>query len=86
MSGAWLFDMLTDAMLERPFVNLELHGIDLADAGADGLTHLARHQPDLRLSLEHKERRLAAILDRLKDAGFRFVTLRDAALELLPEP
>jgi len=85
LSGEWLFDFLATAMMERPFVNLELHGMDLADAETDGLTHLAKHQPDLRLPLEHKERRLAALFDRLKERGFEFVTLADAAERLLPD-
>ncbi|MEM1416353.1 MAG: polysaccharide deacetylase family protein [Myxococcota bacterium] len=63
----------------RPFVNLELHGIDLSDAEADGLTALRPHQPDLRKTAAEKEVALRSAVRRLRAAGHRFVTLRDAA-------
>lgn len=72
-------DWLSRAMVGRPLVNLELHGIDLADAEADGLQALAPHQPDLRVSAEGKERALRAAIHRLRAAGYRFVRLADAA-------
>ena len=70
---------LTRSIVGRPLVNLELHGIDLADAEADGLEFLAPHQVDLRRSAEKKEAALRAALSALTEAGYRFVTLREAA-------
>jgi peptidoglycan/xylan/chitin deacetylase (PgdA/CDA1 family) len=66
---------LLSAMRARPFFNLELHGIDLIDARADGVpVPLRGRQPDLRVSLSDKERALRASLDDI--AGEReFVPL-----------
>jgi len=75
VSGARL---LSNQMSARPFVNLELHGIDLLDA-TDGLDGLAKHQPDLRIPVENKRRTLRAAVDTLRDKGFRFVTLAEVA-------
>ena len=72
-------DALTRMMVGRPLVNLELHGIDLADADADGLQALRPHQPDLRVSAAAKERALRSAVARLKSAGYRFVRLDEAA-------
>jgi peptidoglycan/xylan/chitin deacetylase (PgdA/CDA1 family) len=63
----------------RPFVNLELHGIDLADAQLDGLQSLVRYQPDLRFGHEQKRAALRSAIVKLKTQGYRFVTLREAA-------
>lgn len=71
--------ILTRSIVGRPLVNLELHGIDLADAAEDGLGFLAPYQLDLRRSARDKEAALRAALGVLRDAGYRFVTLRDAA-------
>lgn len=79
LSGPRGADLLTRQMLGRPLVSLELHGIDLADADKDGLHDLRAHQPDLRRSAREKERALRAAVGRLADAGYRFVTLADAA-------
>ena len=73
---------LTRLVLGRPLVNLELHGIDLADARDDGLEWLAPHQPDLRRNAREKEAALRAALATLRDAGYRFVTLAEAARTL----
>jgi len=70
---------LTRLASTRSFVNLELHGIDLADASEDGLQALAPHQLDLRKSALHKRVALAAAFEELKRRGFRFVTLSEAA-------
>lgn len=62
----WVRTRLLDAMRARPFFNLELHGIDLADADADGIpAALIARQPDLRLPLAEKQRRFEAMLDRI---------------------
>jgi peptidoglycan-N-acetylglucosamine deacetylase len=71
--------LLARAISGRPLVNLELHGIDLADAEADGLTPLAAYQPDLRKSAEDKRAALVSAVETLRAQGYRFVTLRDAA-------
>src|SRR5690606_8390755 len=76
--------LLTRAIAGRPLVNLELHGIDLADAEEDGLAFLAPHQVDLRRSARAKEAALRAALSELRARGYRFVTLREAAEALVP--
>lgn len=73
---------LTRLVAGRPLVNLELHGIDLADAREDGLEWLAPHQPDLRRTAAGKEAALRAAIGTLRAAGYRFVTLREAATRL----
>lgn len=70
---------LTKLVAGRPFVNLELHGIDLADAELDGLDFLASHQPDLRRSFRDKRAALVASIEELRFHGYRFVTLAEAA-------
>jgi hypothetical protein len=70
---------LTKMIAGRPLVNLELHGIDLADADDDGLAFLRPHQPDLRRTAAEKERALRAAIAALRDAGYAFVTLDQAA-------
>ena len=79
LSGERGADLLSRAMVGRPLVNLELHGIDLADAEADGLQALRPHQPDLRVDAAGKERALRAAVRRLREAGYRFVRLDEAA-------
>lgn len=78
-SGTAGANLLARLASTRPFVNLELHGIDLADAALDGLRPLARYQPDLRFSHEKKRAALRSAVLKLKSTGFRFVTLREAA-------
>lgn len=70
---------LTRSVLGRPLVNLELHGIDLADADDDGLGFLRPHQPDLRRTANEKAAALRSALRVLRDGGYRFVTLATAA-------
>jgi peptidoglycan-N-acetylglucosamine deacetylase len=71
--------VLTRLMLGRPLVNLVLHGIDLSDAVDDGLSALVPHQPDLRRSYAQKLAALGAAVQTLRAAGYRFVTLEEAA-------
>jgi len=73
---------LVRGILGRPLVNLELHGIDLADATADGLDWLAPHQPDLRVTAREKRATLTGVVDLLRGAGYRFVRLDEAAARL----
>lgn len=70
---------LTRRIIGRPLVNLELHGIDLVDADADGIAHLKPMQPDLRKSLEHKRHCIWTAIEELKRAGYQFCTLQEAA-------
>ena len=72
-------ELLTRAVLGRPLVNLELHGIDLCDREHDDLGFLAAHRPDLRVALGAKERALRLALTMLRDNGYTFVTLAEAA-------
>ena len=70
---------LTRAIVGRPLVNLELHGIDLADAEDDGLAFLAPHQVDLRRTARQKAAALRSAIGTLREAGYTFVTLAQAA-------
>jgi hypothetical protein len=79
LGGASTARILSRAMIGRPLVNLELHGIDLSDAAHDGLEWLAPHQPDLRRTAAQKETALRAAIGVLRDAGYAFVTLAEAA-------
>jgi peptidoglycan-N-acetylglucosamine deacetylase len=80
LAPGWLRRRLVAGALGAPFFNLELHGIDLADAEADGLPPaLVARQPDLRRPLAHKLAALDATLAEARAAGARFVTLAEAA-------
>ncbi len=70
---------LTRAIIGRPLVNLELHGIDLADAREDGLDWLAPHQPDLRRPGADKAATLRKVIGWLREAGYRFVRLDEVS-------
>lgn len=72
-------DGLARAMVGRPFVNLELHGIDASDGAIDGIGELAGRLPELKRSAEHKLQNLRVVVRRLEAAGYRFVTLETAA-------
>lgn len=79
LAPGWARRALLAAMRRRPFFNFELHGIDLADARADGLpAELCARQPDLRVPLADKQARFEAILDTLA-RDFEPVLLRDQA-------
>jgi peptidoglycan-N-acetylglucosamine deacetylase len=76
---------LLESMRRRDFFNLELHGIDLIGAEEDGIpAELVAKQPDLRVSLLHKQRALEATLDRLA-LDYRFLPLCDVAAEVQRE-
>jgi hypothetical protein len=79
LAGAQGAARLTRLIVGRPLVNLELHGIDLADAAEDGLETLAPHQLDLRRALLDKRRALESAIWVLRGAGYEFVTLETAA-------
>jgi peptidoglycan/xylan/chitin deacetylase (PgdA/CDA1 family) len=77
----WLRKRLVAAALRAPLFNLELHGIDLCDAEADGLPPaLIARQHDLRWPLARKLAALDATLREAREAGATFCTLA-AALE-----
>jgi peptidoglycan-N-acetylglucosamine deacetylase len=80
---SWLRRRLVATVARLPFVNLELHGIDLADAEGDGIpSQLVARQPDLRRPLAAKRAALAATLSELRLAGASFLTLADVAARL----
>jgi hypothetical protein len=71
--------LLTRLISGRPFVNLVLHGADLCDASSDGLSALAPYQRDLARSVTEKRAALSEAVNLLKQRGFRFVSLAEAA-------
>ncbi len=79
LGGETFARQLTRLIAGRSFVNLELHGIDAADAEDDGLTALAKHQPDLRKRSHEKLAALRGAIAALHDHGYELVTLADAA-------
>ncbi len=83
LAPEWLRRSLVASALSTPFFNLELHGIDLADADADHIpAALVSRQLDLRQPLARKLAALDATLRQAKAAGARFCTLREAATQL----
>lgn len=62
----------------EPLVNLELHGIDVLDAD-DGLSSLVGHQPDIGVPRSRKLEALVAVVDTLRQRGYSFVRLTEAA-------
>ena len=69
---------LARACVGEPFVNLELHGVDVLDT-SDGLEALRPHQPDVRVPTPRKLAAIAAACEVLKRAGYTFVSMREAA-------
>jgi len=78
LGGPALARRLARMCVGEPLVNLELHGIDVLDAG-DGLEALRPHQHDVRVPHGRKLDALRACFDELRAAGYDFVTLREAA-------
>jgi peptidoglycan/xylan/chitin deacetylase (PgdA/CDA1 family) len=80
LAPAWLRARMVAAAVREPLFNLELHGIDLCDADADGIPPaLIARQPDLRRPLAHKLAALDETLSFARAASARFVTLAEAA-------
>jgi peptidoglycan/xylan/chitin deacetylase (PgdA/CDA1 family) len=80
LAPEWLRRRMVASALGTPHFNLELHGIDLADAATDGLSpSLVARQPDLRVSLARKRAALDATLAQARAAGATFATLAEAA-------
>jgi peptidoglycan-N-acetylglucosamine deacetylase len=83
VAPAWLRRRLVAAALRERLFNLELHGIDLCDADADGVPPaLVARQPDLRRPLAHKLAALDETLTAARAAGARFATLAEAAASI----
>jgi hypothetical protein len=82
VSFPWPLVRLVYASVRRlPFLNLELHGVDLLEP-ADGISPaLTRAQRDLGLPLATKLARLGAVLSWIA-RDYEIVTLRDAAARL----
>ena len=79
VAGPRITRTLTRCIEGRPLVNLELHGIDLLDARADGLSELAKHQRDLSVPLASKRAALLEAIEGLTRVGYEPVTLAQAA-------
>lgn len=83
----WVRRLLLARAVARPLFNLELHGIDVADAENDELpASLVARQPDLRRSLAHKTKALESALAQIRATGARFVTLAEATRALTTGP
>jgi hypothetical protein len=78
MAGPSRARVLTRMCLGEPLINLELHGIDVLDA-SDGLEDLRPHQGDVRVPLGRKLETFHAVFDLLKESGYAFTTLAEAA-------
>jgi peptidoglycan/xylan/chitin deacetylase (PgdA/CDA1 family) len=75
--------LLTKMCLGEPLVNLELHGIDVLDA-SDGLEALTPYaSTGVRVPVATKLAALHAAIETLRGAGYSFVRLREAAVELV---
>ncbi len=73
--------LLTRGLVDEPFVNLELHGIDFLDRG-DVPQPLHATQPDLLVPVARKLRALGAALETLRSHGYTFVRLDEGARAL----
>lgn len=79
----WIRRRLVGSAVHQRFFNLELHGIDLADAVADAMpAALIARQPDLRRPLTVKWRALVSTLNEIRQAGAIFRTLAEAPAAL----
>jgi peptidoglycan/xylan/chitin deacetylase (PgdA/CDA1 family) len=85
LAPEWARQRLIRAMARRRFFNLELHGIDFADAEQDGIPgELVERQPDLQVPIAQKLERIAALIERIaKD--WQFVTLAEVATDVQRE-
>ena len=71
-------DVLYRRMARQPFLNLELHGIDLLDESDGTGSALARAQRDLRVPSVRKQARLRELLARIR-RDYDVVTLLEAS-------
>ena len=85
VAPAWVRERLVSAMDKRDVFNLELHGIDFADAEKDGIPgELVERQPDLRIPVAEKLARLDRVLDEVA-ARWPFKTLGEVAAQVQRE-
>ena len=82
MAGPTGAKKLAEMCVGEPLVNLELHGIDVLDE-RDGLEELAPHQIDVRIARERKLAAIRAVISVLRENGYTFVTMRDAAQQFV---
>jgi hypothetical protein len=78
LAGADGARLLTRTVLGESFVNLELHGIDFLGP-EDGLDAIASHQPDAKLPFARKLAALTATVELLREKGFAYGVLAEAA-------
>lgn len=84
LAGRRVAARLTQQMLGRELINLELHGFDAADLEEDALQVLVPHRADLRRRADEKLRALSEAVRVMREAGYELVTLREAARRLSP--
>ncbi len=78
MYPQWMLSAVTRGLTQtQPFLNFELHGIDMMDPNDPGTQQLRPHQPDLRVSLKEKEQRFHNVFQQIAKTH-RFCTLQDA--------
>jgi len=75
---SWATRPLVSRFKGQPFLNLELHGIDLLDARDVAYPALSKAQPDLAPPRPEKRRRLRDAIARIRD-DFEVMTLARAA-------
>lgn len=78
MAGAARARWLTRLVSGEPLVNLELHGIDVLDC-RDGFPELEGEQPDAAIPHAKKLEALGAVVESLRNDGYSFVRLDEAA-------
>jgi len=81
LGGPTTAKLLARMCVGDPVVNLELHGIDVLDA-EDGLEDLRPHQPDVRVPYPRKIEAILAAVQVLRESGYTFVTMEQAAREM----
>ncbi|MBL8784082.1 MAG: polysaccharide deacetylase family protein [Deltaproteobacteria bacterium] len=79
------YRLIKPLLARVPFVNLELHGIDLCDLDADGIDPVLLKQPDLRVPLADKLALFREVFSDLRD-GWGVDTLEALAPRLVPHP
>jgi len=69
-------DLMLKMLSKREFINIETHGIDLADVDdSDVYGPIRKIQPDLKHSAEKKLQRFRKVIRHFKNEGFEFKTL-----------
>lgn len=79
----WLVRSTFATMRARDFFSFELHAIDFLDASDGAPAELVAAQPDLRVPVAEKLRRLKAVVGWLRD-GWEICTMQRAAAALAP--